>query len=95
MAKERGGKEKEHTAPVTDSHVQFIFLLCALVFLFSFSLPFPLCKTTTADCALRTVHFLFILLLRTVDCAHSRLMYKGCMTADCRLRIIHVYKVAH
>jgi hypothetical protein len=55
---------------------------------FPFSL-FPslsiLCKTITADCALWTVH-LYLLLLQTVDSALSCLMYKGLITADCRLR---------
>jgi hypothetical protein len=58
--------------------------------------PFPLfsslsilCKTITVDCA-----SLFTLLLQTVDCAHSCLMYKGLITADCGLWTLHVYKVA-
>jgi hypothetical protein len=72
------------------------FFYCVHLFsLCPFSLSFSLCKTTTADCALRTVQYLFILLLRTVDCAHSCFMHKGLMTADCGLRIIHVYKVTH
>jgi hypothetical protein len=80
---------------VTDSlYISFLLVYIYFLFLF-FSLYFHLCKDyycglCTADCAP-----LSILLLWTVDCAHSCLMYYGLIAVDCRLRTLHVYKVTH